>query len=68
MASADNNNMAIEVFQHSQVGETDAANPIINANSNPANAADSSTTISDNHNADSTTGWEWRWPEIRFPE
>ncbi|KAL3638230.1 hypothetical protein CASFOL_017601 [Castilleja foliolosa] len=74
MASADNNNMTIEVFQHSQVGETDAANPtnaanpIINADSNPANAADSSTTNSDNHNADSTTGWEWRWPEIRFPE
>ncbi|KAL3616056.1 hypothetical protein CASFOL_040350 [Castilleja foliolosa] len=55
MASADNNNMSIELYKPSQVGETDAANPTINVDSNPANAADSSTTISDNHNADSTT-------------
>ncbi|KAL3652157.1 hypothetical protein CASFOL_001838 [Castilleja foliolosa] len=74
MASADNNNMAIEVYQPSQVGETDAANPTnavnptIAADSNPANAADSTTTISNNNNVDSTTGREWRWPEIRFPE
>ncbi|KAL3627069.1 hypothetical protein CASFOL_028432 [Castilleja foliolosa] len=68
MASADNNNMSIELYKPSKVGETDAANPTINADSNPANAADSSTTISDNHNTDSTTGWEWRWPEIRFTE
>ncbi|KAL3621841.1 hypothetical protein CASFOL_034327 [Castilleja foliolosa] len=56
MASADNNNMAIEVYQPSQVGETDAANPTIAADANSANAADSTTTISDNNNADSMTG------------
>ncbi|KAL3633278.1 hypothetical protein CASFOL_022805 [Castilleja foliolosa] len=60
MTSADNNNMSIELYNPSQVGETDATNPTINANSNPAKAADLSTTISDNHNADFTTGWEWR--------
>ncbi|KAL3614484.1 hypothetical protein CASFOL_041570 [Castilleja foliolosa] len=75
MASADKNNMSIELYKPSQVGETDtanptnAANPTINADSNPANAADSSTTISDNHNTDSTTGWEWRCQMLqRFRE
>ncbi|KAL3625582.1 hypothetical protein CASFOL_031036 [Castilleja foliolosa] len=73
MASTDNNNMLIE-YNPSQVGVTDAANPTNTVNltiatdSNPANPADSSTSISDNHNVDSTTGWEWRYPEIRFPE
>ncbi|KAL3617780.1 hypothetical protein CASFOL_038101 [Castilleja foliolosa] len=73
MATTDNNNMLIE-FNPSQVGLTDAANPTnaanltIAADSNPANPSDSSTTISDNHNVDSTTGWKWRYPEIRFPE
>ncbi|KAL3646338.1 hypothetical protein CASFOL_011518 [Castilleja foliolosa] len=57
MTSVDNNNMAIEVYQPSQVGETDAANPTnaanptIVADSNLANAGDSTTTISDNNNA-----------------
>ncbi|KAL3654671.1 hypothetical protein CASFOL_001406 [Castilleja foliolosa] len=73
MATTDNNNMLIE-YNPSQVGVTDAANPTnaanltIAADSNPANPSDSSTTISDNHNVDSTTGWKWRYPEIRFPE
>ncbi|KAL3618491.1 hypothetical protein CASFOL_037573 [Castilleja foliolosa] len=73
MATTDNNNMLIE-YNPSQVGLTDAANPTnaanltIAADSNPANPSDSSTTISDNHNVDSTTGWKWRYPEIRFPE
>ncbi|KAL3618879.1 hypothetical protein CASFOL_037107 [Castilleja foliolosa] len=72
MASADNNNMSIEVYQPSQVWETDASSPTnavkptIAADANPANAVDSTTTISDNNNADSTTGWEWRWPEIKI--
>ncbi|KAL3648190.1 hypothetical protein CASFOL_007614 [Castilleja foliolosa] len=52
--------MEIEIYQPSQVGETDAANP--------TNAADSSTTISDNNNADSTTGWKWMWPNVKIPE
>ncbi|KAL3617377.1 hypothetical protein CASFOL_038790 [Castilleja foliolosa] len=64
MTSADNNNMAIEVYQPSQVGETDVANSINAADSNPANVADSTTTISDNNNVDSTTGWEWRWFQV----
>ncbi|KAL3637509.1 hypothetical protein CASFOL_018677 [Castilleja foliolosa] len=73
MATTDNNNMLIE-YNPSQVGVTDAANPTnaanltIAADSTPANPSDSSTTISDNHNVDSTTGWKWRYPEIRFPE
>ncbi|KAL3651699.1 hypothetical protein CASFOL_004701 [Castilleja foliolosa] len=60
MATTDNNNMLIE-YNLSQVGVTDAANPTnavnltIAADSNPANPSDSSTTISDNHNVDSTT-------------
>jgi hypothetical protein len=59
MATTDNNNMLIE-YNPSQVGLTDAANPTnaanltIAADSNPANPSDSSTTISDNHNVDST--------------
>ncbi|KAL3616138.1 hypothetical protein CASFOL_039995 [Castilleja foliolosa] len=73
MATTDKNNMLIE-YNPSQVGVTDAANPTnaanltIAADSTPANPSDSSTTISDNHNVDSTTGWKWRYPEIRFPE
>ncbi|KAL3625735.1 hypothetical protein CASFOL_030264 [Castilleja foliolosa] len=73
MTTTDNNNMLIE-YNPSQVGVTDAANPTnaanltIAADSTPANPSDSSTTISDNHNVDSTTGWKWRYPEIRFPE
>ncbi|KAL3648759.1 hypothetical protein CASFOL_005162 [Castilleja foliolosa] len=73
MATTDNNNMLIE-YNPSQVGVTDAANPTnaanltIAADSTPANPSDSSTTISDNHNVDSTTGWKWRYPKIRFPE
>ncbi|KAL3639583.1 hypothetical protein CASFOL_017490 [Castilleja foliolosa] len=73
MATTDNNNMLIE-YNPSQVGVTDAANPTnaanltIAADSNPANPSDSSTTISDDHNVDSMTGWKWRYPEIRFPE
>ncbi|KAL3651596.1 hypothetical protein CASFOL_004598 [Castilleja foliolosa] len=61
MATTDNNNMLIE-YNPSQVGVTDAANPTnaanltIAADSNPANPSDSSTTISDDHNVDSTTG------------
>ncbi|KAL3623130.1 hypothetical protein CASFOL_031946 [Castilleja foliolosa] len=61
MATTDNNNMLIE-YNPSQVGVTDAANPTnaanltIAADSTPANPSDSSTTISDNHNVDSTTG------------
>ncbi|KAL3638031.1 hypothetical protein CASFOL_018479 [Castilleja foliolosa] len=54
MASTDNNNMLIE-YNPSQVGVTDAANLTIATDSNPANPADSSTTISDDHNIDSTT-------------
>ncbi|KAL3614765.1 hypothetical protein CASFOL_040426 [Castilleja foliolosa] len=51
--------MLIE-YNPSQVGVTDAANPTnaanltIAADSTPANPSDSSTTISDNHNVDST--------------
>ncbi|KAL3646650.1 hypothetical protein CASFOL_009194 [Castilleja foliolosa] len=81
MASSDNNNMEIELYQPSQVGETDvvnptntanrtnAANPRNSANANSANAAELSTTISDNQNADadSTTGWKWMWPKVRNP-
>ncbi|KAL3655629.1 hypothetical protein CASFOL_000025 [Castilleja foliolosa] len=73
MASTDNNNMLIE-YNPSQVGVTDAANPTnaanltIAADSNPANPSESSTTISDNHNVDSTNGWKWKWPEIRYTE
>ncbi|KAL3626931.1 hypothetical protein CASFOL_029242 [Castilleja foliolosa] len=64
MASSDNNNMEIELYGPSQVGETDAANPSNAANptnaenptnstnANFANAAELSTTISDNENAD----------------
>ncbi|KAL3621724.1 hypothetical protein CASFOL_034384 [Castilleja foliolosa] len=79
MTSSDNNNMEIEVYQPSQVGETDAANPTnaVNptnaanptnsAKANSANAAELSTTIFDNQNADadSTTGWKWMWPKVR---
>ncbi|KAL3637392.1 hypothetical protein CASFOL_018560 [Castilleja foliolosa] len=62
MATTDNNNMLIE-YNPSQVGVTDAANPTnaanltIAADSNPANPSDSSTTISDDHNVDSTANW-----------
>ncbi|KAL3630126.1 hypothetical protein CASFOL_023110 [Castilleja foliolosa] len=58
MASSDNNNMEIELYGPSQVGETDAANPTNaenptnSTNANSANAAELSTTISDNENAD----------------
>ncbi|KAL3615211.1 hypothetical protein CASFOL_040872 [Castilleja foliolosa] len=58
MASSDNNNMEIELYRPSQVGETDAANPTNaenptnSTNANSANAAELSTTISDNENAD----------------
>ncbi|KAL3625720.1 hypothetical protein CASFOL_030249 [Castilleja foliolosa] len=73
MASSDNNNMEIELYRPSQVGETDAANPTNAENptnsttANSANAAELSTTISDNENADadSTTGWKWKWPKVR---
>ncbi|KAL3626970.1 hypothetical protein CASFOL_029183 [Castilleja foliolosa] len=59
MASADNtvenNNMEIQLYQPSQVGETAAAAAAANltnaADANPANAADSSTTIFDNNNS-----------------
>ncbi|KAL3654707.1 hypothetical protein CASFOL_001442 [Castilleja foliolosa] len=75
MASSYNNNMEIEVYQPSQVRETDAANPknaanpTNSANANSANAADSSTTIADNQiaDADSTTGWKWMWPNVKNP-
>ncbi|KAL3625670.1 hypothetical protein CASFOL_030524 [Castilleja foliolosa] len=69
MASSDNNNMEIELYRPSQVGETDAANPTNSTNANSANAAELSTTISDNENADadSTTGWKWKWPKVRNP-
>ncbi|KAL3614466.1 hypothetical protein CASFOL_041552 [Castilleja foliolosa] len=75
MASSDNNNMEIELYRPSQVGETDAANPTNAENptnsttANSANAAELSTTISDNENADadSTTGWKWKWPKVRNP-
>ncbi|KAL3627222.1 hypothetical protein CASFOL_028585 [Castilleja foliolosa] len=73
MASADNtvdnNNMMIQLYQPPQVGETAAASNLTNAvDSTPANPADSSTTIFDNNNADSTTGWKWMWPDIRNDE
>ncbi|KAL3633390.1 hypothetical protein CASFOL_022917 [Castilleja foliolosa] len=81
MASADNtvdnNNMAIQLYEHPQVGETAAAaasNPTNVVDSTTANPSDSSTTISNNNNnnnnnnADSTTGWKWRWPDIRNEE
>ncbi|KAL3646923.1 hypothetical protein CASFOL_009467 [Castilleja foliolosa] len=74
MASADNtvdnNNMVIQLYQPPQVGETAAAaaNPTNAVDSTPANSTDSSTTIFDNNNADSTTGWKWMWPDIRNDE
>ncbi|KAL3650879.1 hypothetical protein CASFOL_007282 [Castilleja foliolosa] len=76
MASADNtvdnNNMAIQLYEHPQVGETAAAadsNPTNAVDSTTANPSDSSNTISNNNNnADSTTGWKWRWPNIRNEE
>ncbi|KAL3621595.1 hypothetical protein CASFOL_036507 [Castilleja foliolosa] len=73
MASADNtvnnNNMEIQVYKPPQVGETAAAaNPTNAADSIPTNNADSSTTISDNNNADSTIGWKWMWPDLRIAE
>ncbi|KAL3619677.1 hypothetical protein CASFOL_034589 [Castilleja foliolosa] len=75
MASADNtvdnNNMMIQLYRPPQVGETAAAaasNPTNTVDSTPENPADSSTTISDNNNADSTTGWKWMWPDIRNDE
>ncbi|KAL3643436.1 hypothetical protein CASFOL_014251 [Castilleja foliolosa] len=73
MASADNtvnnNNMEIQVYQPPQVGESvAAANPTNAADSTPTNTADSCTTISDNNNADSTTGWKWMWPNLRIAE
>ncbi|KAL3644397.1 hypothetical protein CASFOL_012329 [Castilleja foliolosa] len=77
MASADNtvdnNNMAIQLYEPPQVGETAAAaasNPTNAVDSTTANPSDSSTTISNNNNnnADSTTGWKWRWPDIRNEE
>ncbi|KAL3637708.1 hypothetical protein CASFOL_018156 [Castilleja foliolosa] len=79
MASSDNNNMEIELYEPSQVGETDlanptnAGNPTNSANANSANAAELSTTISDNQNADADstmsfdTGWKWMWPKVRNP-
>ncbi|KAL3648771.1 hypothetical protein CASFOL_005174 [Castilleja foliolosa] len=75
MGSSDNNNMEIELYRPSQVGETDEANPTNAENptnpttANSANAAELSTTISDNENADadSTTGWKWKWPKVRNP-
>ncbi|KAL3649151.1 hypothetical protein CASFOL_005554 [Castilleja foliolosa] len=63
MASADNtvdnNNMAIQLYEHPQVGETAAAadsNPTNAVDSTTANPSDSSNTISNNNNnnADST--------------
>ncbi|KAL3621719.1 hypothetical protein CASFOL_034379 [Castilleja foliolosa] len=77
MASADNtvdnNNMAIQLYEPPQVGETAAAaaasNPTNAVDSTTANPSDSSNTISNNNNnADSTTGWKWRWPDIRNEE
>ncbi|KAL3627237.1 hypothetical protein CASFOL_028600 [Castilleja foliolosa] len=77
MASADNtvdnNNTMIQLYQPPQVGETAAAaasasNPTNTVDSTPENPADSSTTIFDNNNADSTTGWKWMWPDIRNDE
>ncbi|KAL3652709.1 hypothetical protein CASFOL_002390 [Castilleja foliolosa] len=78
MASADNtvdnNNMAIQLYEPPQVGETAAAaasNPTNAVDPTTANPSDSSTTISNNNNnnnADSTTGWKWRWPDIRNEE
>ncbi|KAL3619947.1 hypothetical protein CASFOL_034859 [Castilleja foliolosa] len=75
MTSSDNNNIEIELYGPSQVGETDAANPTNaenptnSTNANSTNAAELSTTISDNENADadSTTGWKWKWPKVRNP-
>ncbi|KAL3623590.1 hypothetical protein CASFOL_032406 [Castilleja foliolosa] len=69
MASSDNNNMEIELYRPSQVGETDAANPTNaenptnSTNANSANAAELSTTISDNENADADS----TWPKVRNP-
>ncbi|KAL3651498.1 hypothetical protein CASFOL_004500 [Castilleja foliolosa] len=75
MASADNtvdnNNMAIQLYEHPQVGETAAAADSNSTNAvdyTTANPFDSSNTISNNNNADSTTGWKWRWPYIRNEE
>ncbi|KAL3625593.1 hypothetical protein CASFOL_030538 [Castilleja foliolosa] len=77
MTSSDINNMAIDVYQPSLVGETSAANPTNaaanptnSANANSANAADLSTTISDDQNTDavSTIGLKWMWPTVRNPE
>ncbi|KAL3651704.1 hypothetical protein CASFOL_004706 [Castilleja foliolosa] len=75
MASADNtvdnNNMTIQLYEPPQVGETAAAsNPTNAVDPTTANPSDSSTTISNNknNNADSTTGWKWRWPDIRNEE
>ncbi|KAL3634061.1 hypothetical protein CASFOL_021115 [Castilleja foliolosa] len=75
MASADNtvdnNNMAIQLYEPPQVGETAAAsNPTNAVDPTTANPSDSSTTISNNNNnnADSTTSWKWRWPDIRNEE
>ncbi|KAL3643394.1 hypothetical protein CASFOL_014209 [Castilleja foliolosa] len=70
--TVDNNNIAIQLYEHPQVGETAAAadsNPTNAIDSTTANPSDSSNTISNNNNnADSTTGWKWRWPDIRNEE
>ncbi|KAL3615840.1 hypothetical protein CASFOL_040134 [Castilleja foliolosa] len=70
--TVDNNNMAIQLYEPPQVGETAAAasNPTNAVDPTTANPSDSSTTISNNNNnnADSTTGWKWRWPDIRNEE